>query len=331
MEVVAGVHRLEVPFPLAMPGATNVYVIEGDRGHILVDSGFHGEDCLWALREALKASRLTFQDIRWIVVTHVHPDHYGLAAKLRELCDAEILMHEVAAELLESRYGDPDPLLRQMEEELRGHGVPESDLDTLKDASLWMRQFVVLGRPDSVVKEGDRISNGLVRLEVLHTPGHSPGHMCLYEARKRWLFCGDHVLFEVTPHVGYHPQSGEDPLGDYLRSVEKLDELKAGFVFPGHGPMFNSLKLRTAEIVDHHSRRQQAVLKALDGGLKTAYEVAREIPWKVEFGGTAFEDLGPWDKRLAMFETIAQLRSLTVQGKVGTMNVGDLCKYVTKD
>jgi glyoxylase-like metal-dependent hydrolase (beta-lactamase superfamily II) len=331
VEIVAGVHRIALPFPSQVSGSTNVYVVEGDRGHILVDSGFHSEECLWSFREGLRASRLKFQDIRWIVITHIHPDHYGLAAKLKELCGAELLMHKVEANLVESRYRNPDPLLKRMEQELRSNGVPESELSSLKEASLWMRRFVAARMPDCVVSQGDRISNGSLRFEVLHTPGHSPGHICLYEQRKRWLFSGDHVIFDTVPHVGYHAQAGEDPLGDYLSSLEELQGLGVSFVFPGHGPTFNSLKLRVADIRNHHGRRRKAVAKALDGGLKTAYEVACEIPWKLEFGGMAFQDLEPWDRRLAVFETIAQLRSLTLQGRAGTMSADGVCKYLSKD
>lgn len=331
MEVVAGVHRIKLPFPEGIPEYTNVYVVEGSRGNILVDSGWGSSEVLWAFREGLRENCLKFQDINWIVITHIHPDHYGLASKLKEFCGAEVVMHRVEAGLINSRYKDFAGLLKQIEEELSRNGVPQFELSKLTEASIWMRQFVSPDLPDVMLNDGDRLSNGSFEFEVLRTPGHSPGHICLYEPRKKWLFCGDHVLFKTTPHVGFHPQSGDNPLGDYINSLERLEALKANFIFPGHGPVFNSLKLRAAEILQHHAQRESAIIKAMSSGFRTAYRVATEILWKLEAGGIAFKDLAPWDRRLAILETIAHLRLLMVEGKVGKFDQEGISLYLSKD
>jgi len=331
MEIVSGVHQIKLPFPEGMPGYTNVYVVEGSRGNILVDSGWGNSEVLWAFREGLRENRLKFQDINWVVITHIHGDHYGLASKLKEFCGAEVVMHRVEAGLINSRYKDFAGLLKQIEEELSRNGVPQFELSKLTEASIWMRQFVSPDLPDVMLDDGDRLSNGSFEFEVLRTPGHSPGHICLYEPRKKWLFCGDHVLFKAIPHAGFHPQSGDNPLGDYINSLERLGALKANFIFPGHGPVFNSLKLRAAEILQHHAQRERDIIKAMSSGFRTAYRVATEIPWKLEAGGIAFKDLAPWDRRLAILETIAHLRLLMVEGKVGKIDQGGISLYLSKD
>jgi len=331
MEVVAGVHQIRLPFPQDIPEYTNVYVVEGSKGNLLIDSGWDSSETLWAFREGLMEERLKFEDINWIVVTHVHPDHFGLASKLKDLCQARVAVHVVEGELVESRYGDPHGLLRDVEEVLGRNGVPQPELATLRDVSLWMRQFASPEMPDVMLSDGDRISTGPLEFEVLRTPGHSPGHVCLYERKRRWLFSGDHVLFHTTPHVGFHPQSGENPLKDYIDSTRMLEELPANFVFPGHGPVFNSLKLRTAEILDHHEQRRRTIVKVLSQGLKTAYEVASETPWKPETGGVPYNDLGPWERRLAVFETIAHLKSLSFQGKVARIERDGVAQYLARE
>lgn len=331
MEIVAGVHQIKLPFPQGVPEHTNVYVIEGSKGNILIDSGWDSSEALWAFREGLKESRLKFQDINWIVITHIHPDHYGLASKLKELCEAEVAVHRIEAGLIESRYKDFGGLLEDMEEELRDNGVPQAELTELKEASLWTKQFVSPDLPEIILDDGDRLANGSFEFEVLRTPGHSPGHVCLYEPRKKWLFCGDHVLFKATPHVGFHPQSGDNPLRDYINSLKMVEGLKVNFVFPGHGPVFNSLKLRAEEILRHHEQRKGTIMKVLNKGLKTAYEVAAEIPWKPELGGVAFSDLGSWDRRLAILETIAHLKLLTFEGKIGKIDKDGIYLYLTKE
>jgi len=331
MEIVAGVHQIKVPFPKGIPGGTNVYVIEGSEGNILIDSGWDSPESLWALRQGLTSERLKLQDIKRVVITHIHPDHFGLASKIKQLCGAKVAMHKIEAGFITSRYKDFEVLLKEMEEELRQNGVPQTELPQLKDASLWMNQFVTPDLPDVILNDGDKISNGSFEFEVLWTPGHSPGHICLYEPRKRLLFSGDHVLFDTTPNVGFHPQSGDNPLGAYISSLERLEGLKVNFVLPGHGPVFNSLKLRIEEILYHHEQRKRNIIKALSDGLKTAYQIAEEIPWVPEQGGVAFRDLASWDRRLAVLETIAHLKLLMVEGKVGNVDMDGASLYLTKD
>ena len=331
MEIVAGVHQIKVPFPKGIPGGTNVYVIEGSEGNILIDSGWDSPESLWALRQGLTSERLKLQDIKRVVITHIHPDHFGLASKIKQLCGAKVAMYKIEAGFITSRYKDFEVLLKEMEEELRQNGVPQTELPQLKDASLWMSQFVTPDLPDVILNDGDKISNGSFEFEVLWTPGHSPGHICLYEPRKRLLFSGDHVLFDTTPNVGFHPQSGDNPLGAYISSLERLEGLKVNFVLPGHGPVFNSLKLRIEEILYHHEQRKRNIIKALSDGLKTAYQIAEEIPWVPEQGGVAFRDLASWDRRLAVLETIAHLKLLMVEGKVGNVDMDGASLYLTKD
>lgn len=331
MEVISGVHQIKVGFPKNMSGGTNVYVIEGDRGNILIDSGWDAPESLWALREGLTADRLKLQDIKTIVITHIHPDHYGLASKVRQLCGAKVAMHKIEADLIHSRYKDFGRLLKEMEEEFKRNGVPQAELAEFRDASLWINQFVSPDLPEVTLDDGNIISNGSFELEVLLTPGHSLGHICLYEPKRKMLFSGDHVLYDTTPHVGFHPQSGDNPLRDYISSLKKLERLKVNFVLPGHGPVFNSLRLRAAEIFHHHEQRKRNILKAMSSGLKTAYQIAEEILWMPEQGGVAFHNLTPWDRRLAVMETIAHLKLLTFEDKVGNVDMDGVSLYLAKD
>ena len=331
MEVISGIHQIKVSFPKGISGHTNIYVIEGDEDNMLIDSGWDAPESLWALREGLTSDRLKLKDIKTIVITHVHPDHYGLASKVKQLCGAKVAMHKIEADLINSRYKDFGGLLKETEEELRQNGVPQTELSELKDASLWINQFVSPDLPEVILDDGDKISNGSFEIEVLRTPGHSPGHICLYEPRKKLLFSGDHVLYDTTPHVGFNPQSGNNPLGDYISSLKKLERLEVNFVFPGHGPVFNSLRLRVAEILRHHEQRKRNITKAVSGGLKTAYQIAEEILWIPEQGGVAFHDLATWDRRLAVMETIAHLKLLMVEDKVGEVDMGGVFLYLAKE
>ena len=331
MEIVSGIHQIRVPFPKDLSGYTNVYVLEGDEGNILIDAGWDAPESLWALREGLKADRLKLQDIKKIVITHIHPDHYGLASKVKQLTGARVAMHRIEAEFINPRYKDFEVLLKETEKVLRRNGVPQVELPELKDASLWMNQFVTPDLPEILLDDDDNISNGSFEIRVIETPGHSPAHICLYEARKKVLFSGDHVLYDITPHIGFNPQSGDNPLGDYISSLKKLERLEVNFVLPGHGPVFNSLRLKVADILYHHEQRKRHIIRVMNEGLKTAYQIAEDIPWMPKQGGTAFHDLAPWDRRLAVMETIAHLKLLSSEDKIGEVDMDGVSLYLAKD
>ncbi len=330
MEIVTGVHQLRIPFPEGIDRLTNAYVIEGSRGCILVDCGWDNSEAIWAFREELRIERLSFEDINWIVITHAHPDHFGMAAKLRELCGARVVMHRADADLMHSRYADLRKLATALEEMLLSHGVPSSEAAEMRDASAWGAQYVTTVEPDVVVEEGDVVSNGTFQFDVLHTPGHTPGHMCLYDSRKGRLFTGDTVLFDAIPHIGVAPESGYDPAGDYIGSLERISEKSVRFVFPGHGPVFNGLGIRLTEILRVLDARQRQILTVLDEGLKDAYEVSCALPWTIDGSAVAYADLEPRERRIGVCEIIAWLRRLTSTGEIGALEQDGKTVYLAK-
>jgi glyoxylase-like metal-dependent hydrolase (beta-lactamase superfamily II) len=266
-----------------------------------------------------------------VVITHMHPDHYGLSSKIKQICGAQVAIHRVDAGFISSRYKDFADLVKKTEELLRQNGVPEDELPQLKEASLWMNKYVTPDPPEVMLEDGDIISNGSFEFEVLWTPGHSPGHICLYERERKFILTGDHVLYDTLPHVGFNPQSGDNPLGDYISSLEKLESLKVNFILPGHGPVFNALGLRIEKILRHHEDRKRAIMQSLRNGSRTAYEIAQKIPWRVEEGGTAFQGLPVWDKRMAVSETIGHLKLLMEEDRVSNVDMDSASLYIAKD
>ena len=331
MEILNGVHQIKIPAPESASWYTNVYVIEGSDGHILVDSGWDSQESLWALQEGIKGANLKLRDIKKVVITHIHPDHYGLSTKIKQICGAQVAIHRIDAGFIFPRYKDFDDLIKKTEELLRQNGAPEDELLQLKEASLWMNKYVTPDLPEVKLEDGDTISNDSFEFEVLWTPGHSPGHVCLYERERKFILTGDHVLYDTVPHIGFNPQSGDNPLGDYISSLKKLERLKVNFILPGHGPVFNALGLRIENILQHHEERKRAIMRSLHDGLKTAYEIAQQIPWMGNEGGTAFQDLPVWDRRMAVTETIAHLKLLVEEDRVGNVDMDGASLYLAKD
>jgi len=331
MEILNGVHQIKTPAPESASWYTNIYVIEGGDGHILVDSGWDSQESLWALQEGVKSANLKLRDIKKVVITHIHPDHYGLSTKIKQICGAQVAIHRIDAGFIFSRYKDFDDLIKKTAELLRQNGAPEDELLQLKEASLWMNKYVTPNLPEVNLEDGDTISNDSFEFEVLWTPGHSPGHICLYERDRKFILTGDHVLYDTTPHVGFNPQSGDDPLGDYISSLKKLERLKVNFILPGHGPVFNALGLRIEKILQHHEERKRTIMRSLQDGLKTAYEIAKQIPWMGNEGGTTFQDLSVWNRRMAVHETIAHLKLLMKEDRVGNVDMDGASLYLAKD
>jgi glyoxylase-like metal-dependent hydrolase (beta-lactamase superfamily II) len=315
MEIVRGVHQIKVPISQGSQHHINVYVLEGDEGNLMVDTSWNTPESFNALKDGLKEKGFGFKDIKQIVITHAHPDHYGLAGRLKQLGGAKLYMHEAEAKLIDSRYVDIDELMKEMGTLLKRHGVPLRELPNMETASLGAKELVVPTMPDQLLRGGEHLSTGEFELEVIHTPGHSIGHICLYEPQRKLLFSGDHVLPDITPVVGLHAQSGANPLGDFINSLKEVEKLEVNFVLPGHGAAFSGLKQKVWDILYHHEQRLREITTAIRDDLKTAYQIAKEVTWAPQEGGVDFDKLGPFDKRLALMETLAHLELLIAEGK----------------
>ena len=180
-------------------------------------------------------------DVRGVMVTHIHPDHYGLAGRIREASGAWISLHPADAKLIESRYIEPEELLKMVSSSLTRAGAPEGELAGIEAASMPVRGFVTPTYPDKLLEDGDRPDVPGWNLRAIHTPGHSPGHLCFYLAEQRLMLTGDHVLPRITPNISYHPQSGPNPLGDFLDSLDKVAREDVELVLPAHEHRFVGL------------------------------------------------------------------------------------------
>jgi glyoxylase-like metal-dependent hydrolase (beta-lactamase superfamily II) len=314
MEIVQGVHQIKIPLPGAVDHM-NVYLIEGTQGNLLIDTGFDTPEAFGALRDALKFSGFGFKDITVIAATHIHPNHYGMVDKLKQMSGARVALSNIEARFLDSRYGKTDSLLEEVKKLLASNGVPEADLTELAESSLAIKQFVGVVKPDIILKDGDKITVAASEFKVILTPGHSPGHICLYEPKRKLFFSGDHLLPDIFPHVGFHPQSGANPLADFFKSLDALAELEVSFIFPGHGSVFSGFSLRLGELHYYHEQRQRTIMRIIESDNKSAYQIATEIPWMPAGDSVPFNKLTAFDKRLAVMETLAQLKLLMSEGK----------------
>jgi glyoxylase-like metal-dependent hydrolase (beta-lactamase superfamily II) len=327
IEVTPGIYRMPLPLPVPDLSHINTYLVKGDEGCLLVDTGWNTPESFDSLKEQLAELGIEGREISQIVVTHVHPDHYGLAGKIKSLFGATIYFHHLEKDFIETRYVNMEELIQELGQWLQRNGVPPERLADLKQASLPMLKFVTPTMPDTTLYGGETITCGDFNFEVMPTPGHAPGHVCLYEPDKKILFSGDHILPTITPHVGLHPQSGPNPLGDYLDSLERLKKLEVKLVLPGHEQPFTEFRERIEGISLHHKLRNAEILAALDSDTKTAFELTTGITWLHDVNGVGWYKLGSWDKRMAILETLAHLEAMRASGELDKFSRDDILYY----
>jgi len=325
-EVTPGIHWLKLPITIRDTSLThvNAYLVHGDDGYLLVDAGWNTDESFDSLQKQLAEIGAEIKDISQIVVTHIHPDHYGLVGRLKQLINAKLALHDVEKGFIESRYINTDKLLEQTTRWLNINGVPPDELPPIRDATLGLEQFVAPAYPDVTFHGGETISTGAFTFQVLWTPGHSAGHICLYEPNKKVLISGDHILPTITPNISRHPQSMENPLGRYLNSLNSLKQLDIELVLPGHESPFAELKPRIDELIQHHEQRNLEILATTKGEPKTAYQIVKELTWG---GGTGWQDMPFFHKRLAIFETLAHLEMMTINGQIGKLSRDGIIYY----
>lgn len=278
-EVIGGLWVVPVPIPINPLRYVLVYAFETDDGLVLVDTGWDTPESWDALAAGLTTFGGSVDDVRGVLVTHIHPDHYGLAARIRGVSDCWVGLHPADAALIDDRYVDVDELVARTNEWMLEGGVPDTTAEELSRASLAVREYVKMAQPDILVVDGDHPDVPGWAMTAIHTPGHSPGHLCFALPDHEIVLTGDHVLPRITPNVSYHPQSGDNPLGDFLTSLDALRPHGAALALPGHEWAFRDLGARIDELIAHHEERLDEALALLAAGAETAWEVAREIGW----------------------------------------------------
>jgi glyoxylase-like metal-dependent hydrolase (beta-lactamase superfamily II) len=295
------VHRVTLPLPWALDHV-HCYAIDDPEGWTLIDCGLGtpGTGRRWA--EAL--ARLGDPKVRRIVITHYHPDHIGASTRLAELTGAEeIVQGRADRELTLRTWLDPDSGAR-FGRYLLAHGMPVEDAE--RSAGEEDELPIAPVEPTRLVDEGDTLDLAGETFGVLVMPGHADGHIALLGERSGRLFGGDILLEEITPNIGRWDDNEPDPLGRYLETLGRIEELAPSLVYPGHRRVVEHPAARAQEIAMHHAARLDDHERALNEGARSAYEVA-QIVW----GGR----LGFHEQRFALAEALAHLERLERQGR----------------
>lgn len=314
-----GIAQIRLPMAGNPLRYINGYLIDDVEGLTLIDCGWKAPDVFDALQSALRALGRRLSELRRIVITHHHFDHYGLAGTLRRAGVPELLMHARDWAFAQDFAAAHQENERTANAWLVRNGYIPGDSGEAGFAGRWE-----VSEPTRLVEDGERVG----RLEAIWTPGHSAGHLCFADTRSRRLLTGDHVLDPITPHVGmWQPYAG-NPMGDYVRSLRKLRGRGPAGALPAHGEPFADLDRRLDELLAHTAHREAQILGVLAHGPASAAEIASWLPWTRR--NRDFAGLGSWHQEFAVSETVAHLQALLVRGAVAPAGGPDPIRYVTR-
>jgi glyoxylase-like metal-dependent hydrolase (beta-lactamase superfamily II) len=309
-EIEKGLWRLEIPLIGNPLKSLNSYLIVGDDRSLLIDTGFRQDSCREAMESQLREIGVNRSRMD-IFLTHLHSDHTGLAPELLR-GNGQIYVGAIDGPgIIE---GLSDDYWKRVYASYLKNGFSREEVDRL-----WNSNPAQEAAPETwskhsrYLEDGDCISYGGHRLQCILTPGHTPGHLCLYDAEYQWLFSGDHVLFHITPNI-CRWMSMPDALGSYLDSLNKIRDLPVRRLLPAHRAESGILSRRVDELKEHHARRAENAWQTIksEPGLN-AYEIAGRMSWNIR--SRNWEEFPLTQKFFAIGETLAHLDHLVLRGK----------------
>jgi glyoxylase-like metal-dependent hydrolase (beta-lactamase superfamily II) len=312
----SGLWSIPVPIPHNPLRYVSTYAFALDGGGLgMIDTGWESDEGWRALSDGLASIGGGIPDVRGVLVTHLHFDHLGLAARVREASGAWVAMHPADVEVVRRLTAAGAQASVDAEVAfLVGLGAPREDALSDVGGAENLSGFTRMAVADRLLEDGASADFPGWHLRAVHTPGHTPGHLCFAEKRTGLFFSGDHVLPRITPNISSRAGSGSesDPLGDFLASLGAVRDVEASEVLPAHEWRFRGLADRVDSLTAHHERRLTELLDALRAHpSSTPWDLAARLTWS-----------RPWEeyaRRMRIFavtETDAHLRLLARRGLV---------------
>ena len=322
-EIAKNIYRIAVTLPDSPLRSLNSYLIKDSENSLLIDTGFRREACKEDLMAGLLELGQSIGDFD-IFLTHIHADHSGLAPELVSegrrmyISDIDIKMITAAStgetmwDRLTTQYvraGMPDYIVDNMatiNPAIKYASTPRSGMYT-------------------PLRGGDVLSAGGYSFRCVHTPGHTPGHMCLWSEDTGIMLTGDHVLFDITPNITTWRPLTDDSLGDYLQSLSAINSYPVLTALPGHRKS-GDFHARVKALLEHHERRLAEVVRIVSEspGIN-AYDIAGKMKWRIR--ASNWDEFPAAQKIFAVGECVAHLDYLCLRDKLTRKSTGAVDIY----
>jgi glyoxylase-like metal-dependent hydrolase (beta-lactamase superfamily II) len=316
-EILPDLFRIKVPLPASPLKYLNAYVIKDAGRSLIIDTGLNRQECLAAMQAGLNQLGVSLLDAD-IFITHLHADHFGLVTKLA--ADSTVIyFSRPDKEIIEAWEGF-EPMIAFAGR----NGFPEEEMraavaqhPATKYGSDWVPEL-------SILEDGDQIHYGKYRFRCVSTPGHTMGHICLYDPEKKILVAGDHILLDITPNIQCWSDE-QNPLKFYLSSLDKVHRLEVDLVLPGHRRLIQDHRKRIEELKRHHAVRLEEILFLLKQGPLNAFQIAALMSWDIDCESWAqFPVAQKW---FATGEALSHLRYLEEEGKITRRTDGEVTVF----
>ncbi|MDP6375150.1 MAG: MBL fold metallo-hydrolase [Pseudomonadales bacterium] len=304
-EVRPNLFRIVVPLPNSPLKEINSYVFASSERSLIVDTGMNRPECREVLEAAIEGIGIDLEQTDF-VATHLHADHQGLIPTLMR-SGSRAYMGALDTPAFRQGKGDTWSKDGFMGDFARRSGFPARDLEASMQNHPGFRYSGSAPVDYIELKEGYAFDVGEYCLRVIDTPGHTGGHVCLFDTEAKIFLSGDHVLGDITPNIATWSNEG-DPLGDYLASLDKVAGLDVALCLPGHRSVIEAFGERLDELVEHHRARANEVLDILEAGDANAYDTAGQMTWSIQ--AASWEEFPVMQRWFATGEAIAHLRYL---------------------
>jgi len=317
---IEGVYQIKIdtPFPVKF---VSLYLFKIDDTIVLFDSGLDMGRWGKIFFSCLRNLNISINDIDYCIVSHMHIDHIGLLKKLKQKNpDLKILMHDITHEIVKWEKNDAN--LTELEQEAKKiakdlikFGISNEQANRVVQFFTYWPKFLTYQKPDIIIHDGDLF---LECLEIIWTPGHSFGHICVFNKNTKFLFSGDHILSRITPHIGnfvipkylsekYQEHDFKNILKHYLNSLDRIDKREPKVIFPAHQEIIYNPHERILEIKEHHKNRLAEISQLIQNNPMTPFKISQ-----IHFG----EDLDEINSYMALSEVLGHLFYLEEQDKV---------------
>lgn len=305
-ELFPNIFRGQITLPRNPLKAVNSYIIKGEDRFLVIDTGMNRPECREPMEEYLLSLDVDLERTDFFI-SHFHADHLGLVSELFRPTSKVYLSAED-----DFMFRDPNHW-NGMAETALINGFPEDMVHEAIKRHPGYKYHAEHTFKSTIIKDGDTIGIGGYRLRCVATPGHTPGHMCLYEPEKRLLFSGDHILETITPNISLWAEK-RNPLKEYLKSLEKVYAMEVKQVLPGHREPFTHFRRRIDELRKHHAARNGQILSILEKEEMNAWEVASHMTWDIRCD--RWEQFPLPQQWFASGEALAHLQFLAGEGMV---------------